>query len=423
MQHSTSQLKLSQLAASIPGSAILAFSNAVKERIRNGEKIYNLTVGDFDPSVFPIPRVLEEAIIDAYRNRQTNYPLAEGNADLRETLSSFIADVQGLCYPASDILVAAGGRPLIYAAYQVIVDPGDKVIYPVPSWNNNYYVQLTKGHHCRIETRPEHHFMPVAEEIAPHISDAVLLALCSPQNPTGTCYTADQLKDVCRLVVKENERRGPGKKKLYILYDQIYHLLTHQQTEHADPVSVFPRVKPYCIYVDAISKGFAATGVRVGWGYGPEPVIAKMKAVLSHVGAWAPMAEQKAVASFLQSRDAVKQFLDPFKKELFDRLQQIYNAIRLFKREGLPVDAIAPQASIYLTVKIDIPGDASALLLNGAGIALLPFSVFGATKSKKWYRLSVGTCRKEAISPMLRAFKKILQENGEPAHHSRSREA
>ncbi|MGJ7032609.1 pyridoxal phosphate-dependent aminotransferase [Niabella hirudinis] len=409
-------MKLSQLAESIPGSAILAFGNAVKERIRQGQKIYNLTIGDFDPSVFPIPELLEEAIIDAYRNRQTNYPLAEGNIDLREALSSFIKEGQGLYYPPADILVAAGGRPLIYAAYQVIVDPGDKVIYPVPSWNNNYYVQLTKGNHCRIETRPEDHFMPVAEAIAPHIKDAVLLALCSPQNPTGTCYTAGQLQEVCRLVVDENERRAPMQKKLYILYDQIYHLLTHEGSVHADPVSVCPEVRPYCIYADAVSKAFAATGVRVGWGYGPAPVIAKMKAVLSHVGAWAPMAEQKAVTRFLQNPEAVKTFLIGFKSEIYQRLQQVYNAIRDFKQEGFPVDAIPPQASIYLSIKIDIPGDVAALLLDEAGIAILPFSVFGAAQCEKWYRLSVGTCRKELIGLMLRALKNVLQSHRKPEH-------
>ena len=410
-------MKLSRLAENTPPSGILAISNAIKKRMATGEQIHNYTVGDFDPSVFPIPSLLEEEIIRAFRNRQTSYPLAEGNWDLREALSVFVKEIQGVHYPASDILVAAGGRPLIYAAYQVIVDPGDKVIYPVPSWNNNYYVQLSGGQHRPVETLPEHYFMPVAGEIAPHISDAVLLALCSPQNPTGTCYSIDQLQEICRLVVRENERRGPDQKKLYILYDQIYHLITHGDTVHADPVSVCPEVRPYCIYVDAISKGFAATGVRVGWGYGPEPVIAKMKAVLSHIGAWAPMAEQKAVTSFLQSRDAVKQFLDQFKKEIFDRLQQIYTAIRMFKEEGLPVDVIAPQASIYLTVKIDIPGDASVLLLNEAGIAILPFSVFGVTQHTNWYRLSVGTCRKEAIGPMLRSLKKVLEKNRRMKHH------
>ncbi|WP_018629309.1 pyridoxal phosphate-dependent aminotransferase [Niabella aurantiaca] len=414
-------MKLSQLAESIPGSAILALGNAVKERIRKGEKIYNHTVGDFDPAIFPIPALLEEEIISAYKNRQTNYPLAEGNADLKETLSAFIRDFQGLHYPASDILVAAGGRPLIYAAYQVIVDPGDKVIYPVPSWNNNYYVQLTKGKHCVIETAPENHFMPLAEEIAPHIKDAVLLALCAPQNPTGTCYSTEQLKAVCRLVVAENERRGADEKKLCILYDQIYHLLAYQDAAPADPVMVCPEVRPYCIYIDAVSKGFAATGVRVGWCYGPAPVIAKMKAILSHVGAWAPMAEQKAVAAFLRNTDAVKSFLGHFKSRIFDRLQQICKAIRAFKEAGLPVDAIAPQASIYLTVKIDLPGDASVALLNGAGIALLPFSAFGATKSEKWYRLSVGTCRKEAIGPMLQELKNVLEKSREPVHGSQGR--
>ncbi|MBO9620664.1 MAG: pyridoxal phosphate-dependent aminotransferase [Niabella sp.] len=403
-------MKLSHLAETLSASKILAISNAVKERVRNGESIHNYTVGDFDPSIFPIPELLEKEIIKAYQNRQTNYPIAEGNPELRGVLSDHICTFQGHQYKPSEILVAAGGRPLIYTTYQVVVDPGDVVIYPVPSWNNEYYAELTGATPCVIHTKAENNFMPTSEEIKPFIRDAVLLALCSPQNPTGTFFTAIQLKAICELVVQENERRSADQKKLYILFDNIYNLLTYSDGA-ADPVAVCPEVRPYTIYIDAISKGFAATGVRVGWCYGPEPVIVKMKAVLSHMGAWAPNPEQVGLAKFLQEPQCVRDFLVSFRAKLQLRLDRIYRDILKFKAEGLPVDAIAPQASIYLSLKIDIPGDLTSLLLNEAGIAVLPFAVFGAGNAERWYRLSVGTCKEEDITPLLEKFRQVLESS------------
>ena len=403
-------MKLSQLAETIPGSGILAISNAVKERVRKGAPIQNYTVGDFDPAIFPIPELLEQEIVRAYKEKRTNYPIAEGNPELRKQLSCFIKQFQQKEYSSSEILVAAGGRPLIYTAYQVIVDPGDVVIYPVPSWNNHYYAQLSKARSCIIETTAEQYFMPTADTIRPFIRDAVLLALCAPQNPTGTFFSEKQLKAICDLVIEENKRRGADQKKLYVLFDNIYNLLAYSN-DAADPVSICPEMRPYTIYIDAISKNFAATGVRVGWCYGPEEVIAKMKAVLSHLGAWAPNPEQVALARFLAHTTAVTGFLATFKSKLKQRLDLIYNALLQLKAEGFPVDAIAPQASIYLSLKIGLPGDVTALLLNEAGIAILPFSVFGAANAANWYRLSVGTCRLENINPLLQKLRQVLKNN------------
>ncbi|MDB5199210.1 MAG: aminotransferase [Chitinophagaceae bacterium] len=399
-------MKLSHVAATLPGSQILAISNTIKERIKSGEKIYNFTVGDFDPEIFPIPAELEEGIINAYLQKHTNYPQAGGNEDLREAIASFTKTFQHINYDAGEVIVGSGGRPLIYALYRTIVDPGDKVIYPVPSWNNHYYTKFVGGTPVEIETTAENCFLPTAQQIAPYVSSAVLLALCSPQNPTGTGFTKENLKSICDMVVEENKFRSDNEKKLYVLFDQMYWLLAYGSNKHYDPVSVCPAIKPYVIYVDAISKSFAATGVRVGWAMGPLAILDKMKAMLTHAGAWAPMAEQKAVASFLMNTDAVKKFLHTFKTALEERLQLLYNGIQTLKLQGYPIDAIEPQGGIYLTIRIDIP-DAQIRLLN-AGIGVLPFSVFGAPENSPWYRICAGTCKKEDIEVMTGKLRMLL---------------
>lgn len=405
---------LSQLSASLVGSEIVKLGGEIREKIRQGEKIYNFTVGDFDPTIFPIPKALENEIVEAYRQHFTNYPAAEGNLDLREAIAGFVKGRQGLDYATDEILVASGGRPLIYALYRIICDKGDKVIYPVPSWNNNHYTHFVAAEHVLVEAQIANNFMPTAEQIEPHLKTAGLIALCSPQNPTGTCFSKEDLMGICKMVVEENERRGPAAKKLYLMYDQMYWQLTFGKTAHVDPVTLYPAMRGYTIYIDAVSKVFAATGVRVGWAFGPKEIIAKMKAFLTHLGAWAPMAEQKGLARFLQQNEAIDQYLHHFKKEVEERLSRIYNGLINLKQLGYAVNAIAPQAAIYLTVQFDFKGKhtkegnlltdqaaVTAYLLNEAKLAVVPFYAFGAPKDSSWYRLSVGTCKKEEIGLML----------------------
>ena len=416
-------MKLSHLSETLIGSEIVKLGGEIREKIRQGERIYNFTIGDFDPSIFPIPKELEDAIVEAYRKHFTNYPAAEGNLDLREAIHSFIKDEEGLDYGINEILVASGGRPLIYTVFRAICDKRDKIIYAVPSWNNNHYTHFVEGEHIVIEAKAENNFMPTADDIRPYVKEASLISLCSPQNPTGTTFRKEELEAICDMVIEENKRRGDGQKKLYVMYDQMYWHLTYAGIKHYNPVSLRHEMRDYTIFIDAISKVFAATGVRVGWGMGPAPVISKMKAILTHIGAWAPMAEQKAVAYYLGNRDGIKKYLANFKNEIEERLRRIYNGFTLLKNEGLPVDAITPEAAIYLTIKIDLAGkkttegkvletqsDVTAYVLNAAGLAVVPFYAFGADRSSAWYRLSVGTCKKNEIEEMIERLREALQK-------------
>jgi aspartate aminotransferase len=414
-------MKLSHLSETLIGSEIVKLGGEIREKIRQGERIYNFTIGDFDPSIFPIPKELEDAIVEAYRKHFTNYPAAEGNLDLREAVHSFIKDEEGLDYNINEILIASGGRPLIYTVFRAICDAGDKIIYAVPSWNNNHYTHFVSGEHVVIEAGAETNFMPTAEAIRPYVKDAVLISLCSPQNPTGTTFRKEELEAICDLVIEENKTRGEGQKKLYVMFDQMYWHLTYGTIQHYNPVSLRPEMKEYTIFIDAISKVFAATGVRVGWSMGPATIINKMKAILTHIGAWAPMAEQKAVAYYLGNRAAIKKYLVHFKAEIEERLQRIYEGFSALKAEGFAVEAIAPEAAIYLTIKLDLVGkktadgtvlaaqsDVTAYLLNKAGLAVVPFYAFGASKNSPWYRLSVGTCKKEEIGEMIGKLREAL---------------
>ena len=407
------------MAAGLSGSEIIRIGNQVSEQVRQGANICNLTIGDFDPRIFPIPADLTTGITEAYRAGQTNYPPAAGIAELRQQVSKFLKTRQGLDYSPDELLIAGGSRPLIYATYRAIVDPGDRVIFPLPSWNNNHYCHLTGATPVAVPTHADNNFMPSAADLAPHLPGAVLLALCSPLNPTGTVFSKAGLQEICDLVLAENQRRGPDEKPLYVLYDQIYWLLTFGNTEHHDPISLRPELRPYVIYIDGISKCFAATGVRVGYSFGPAAIINQMKSILGHVGAWAPKAEQVATAHFLPDTAAVDEFLGSMKHRLQASLNGLFNGLKALKSEGYPVDAVAPAGAIYLTIKIDVLGrttpegtvlattaELTSYLISEAQLALVPFSAFGSPATEPWFRASVGAETVESIQsalPRLRA--------------------
>ncbi len=416
-------MSVSLLAQTLKGSEIIKIGGEINELKRQGEKITNLTIGDFDPAIYPIPTGLKHGIIDAYHANQTNYPPADGVTVLRENITDFLRERYQLDYATNQILVAGGSRPLIYATYLALIDPGDKVIYPTPSWNNNHYCHLSGANGIVVETSAENNFMPTADDIRPHLKGATMLALCSPLNPTGTMFAKKDLEEICDLVIAENKSRGESEKPLYILYDQIYSLLTFADKKHYDPVTLRPELKQYAIYIDGISKCFAATGVRVGWAFGPENIIGKMKSILGHVGAWAPKAEQIATAKFLTQTADLNTYLKAFKAKVQHSLDTLYNGIIELKSEGFAVDSIDPMGAIYLTVKVDYTGkttpngdllktsaDVNFYLIKEAKMAMVPFSAFGTDANVNWFRASVGGCSLTDIEGMLPRLKAALEK-------------
>jgi len=417
-------LNISKLAENIIGSEIIKLAAEVNEKIKQGEKIYNLTIGDFNPKVFPIPAELKQFIIKAYEDDNTNYPTADGMLELRQAVSNLLELRGGLHYKTDEIVIAGGARPLIYTIFRTLVDAGDTVVFPVPSWNNNHYTYLNGAKQVLVETCASTNFMPTASDFKPHISAANLIALCSPLNPTGTTFRKKDLEEICDLILEENSIRiVSGKKLLYLMYDQIYWELTNGSTKHYDPVSLRPEMKKYTIFVDGISKSLAATGVRVGWAMGPKNIIEKIKLILTHVGAWAPRAEQIATAAYLNNLSHYDSFLTEIKSKINARLLGFHNGFQSLKSEKFKVDSIAPEAAIYLTVQFALHGqktaegktlettkDVTKYVLDEAKVALVPFYAFGASPESNWYRLSVGTCKMEDISNVIENLRTALKK-------------
>jgi aspartate aminotransferase len=406
---------LSRLARGMTGSEVLKIAGEVRALISAGRDVANLTVGDFSPTEFRIPPLLESLIGKNLADGHTNYPPSDGQIELRRAVVDLFRDQLGLTYPIESTLIAGGARPIIYAAYATVVDKGDKVIYPTPSWNNNHYTYLSGGVPVELVVGADTNFMPTAEMIRPHVRDARLIAVCTPLNPTGTVMTKQDVQAIAELVVEENDRRwAGGERPLFLLWDQVYWMLTFGGHTHYTPPQLVPEAAAYTIFIDGISKAFAATGLRVGWTVAPPAITARMRDIIGHIGAWAPKAEQLAVASFLQQKDEIATYHERMIRELRLRLDALYDGIMTMRGEGLPVHAIAPQGAIYLSVQFDLIDrfgtneNIRRFLLEEAGFAVVPFQAFGLKRDDGWFRLSAGAVSLRDIEAGLRRVRSAL---------------
>lgn len=407
--------------AGLVGSRILAIADEVRALQASGHKISNLSIGDFDPREFPIPLPLLERIESALRRGETNYPPSAGIPALREQISALYAREFGLSIPAASIVVTGGSRPGLFATYQLLVDRGDRVVFPVPSWNNDHYSELAGAKAVPIECGSNTAFLPTAAMLAPALRGARLLVLNSPGNPTGTAFDAATLEAICDAVLEENARRSAAELPLYLLYDQVYWMLTFGGLRHVVPTVLRPEMAPYTILVDGISKVFAATGLRVGWVCPPAQLTDQFNAFLGHVGAWAPRPTQVGTAEMLADVEAVAAARDTMRVGLERRLEQLHDGLLALRQDGLPVEVVPPMGAMYISVRFGAPEKHGAGPLNSteairrhllehAGLAAVPFEAFGFDGEPGWFRLSVGSVPESAIAALLIRLRNALKQ-------------
>lgn len=412
---------LNPMSTGLKGSSILAIAASIKALQAEGQPVCNLTIGDFDPAQFGIPASLQRDINAALEEGQTNYPPAVGTPELRQAVVDLYERDLGLKYPIGSVIVGSGARPPIYSTFALVVKPGDRVLYCAPSWNNSFYLHINGAEAVQVHCGPETDFLPTAAMLDGKLDGVSLICLNSPLNPTGTMFGEEQLGEICDLVLATNRRReAAGERPVFVMYDQVYWMLTYGGARHVTPVGVRPAMAKYTIFVDAISKSFAATGLRVGWAVVPAPLELPFKALIGHIGAWAPRPAQLATAKLLSDPETIGAYHGVMRRGLEDRLNALHDGLQAMKASGLPTDSIAPQGAIYLTGRFDIAGkrwngavietdeDVRRFLLDEAGFGVVPLAVFGPKDVIGWVRLSVGAVSMRDIAEGLARIEKAL---------------
>ncbi len=223
-----------------------------------------------------------------------------------------------------------------------------------------------------------------------------MVCICSPQNPTGRVINPEVLKGICESIVKENNLRKnqEGGRPLYLFFDQIYSDITKEGL-FIHPLTLCPEIKDYLICADGISKSLNATGVRVGWLFGPKDIIGKMTEVLSHIGAWAPKPEQRALDAYIRVDyedyishiNYVTKSYEFISDKICDKLEEL-------KNKGHNVDYQKPDGGIYISVYLGYVHSFSSteeyisFLINTCGLGIVPFEYFGSKSNKGWFTLT-----------------------------------
>lgn len=396
-------MKLSQRALGINPSPTLAIDAKFKQMIQNGQDVVGFGAGEPD---FDTPGIIKEAAITALQKGETKYTAASGTPQLKEAVCYKMERDHGLKYAPNQVVICCGAKHALYNLFQVICDPGDEVIIPVPYWvSYSEQVMMTGAKPVFINTDEKAEFKMTAAQFEAAITPkTVALILNSPSNPTGAVYTRDELAAIAAVAVKH---------KVLVVSDEIYEKLIYEGS-HVSIAGFGQEIKDLTIIINGVAKTFAMTGWRIGYAVGDAKIIKAMGDLQSH--------STSNPTTFCQSASVVALKNPPD--------QEVAAMIKEFKiRRDYMVDTInkipgvscrKPAGAFYVFANIsgligkeaggqkitnsDVFAD---ILLEKAKVAVVPGSGFGAPE---FIRLSYATSMAK-IQEGLSRIAKFTAEN------------
>lgn len=365
---------ISQRAKNLQPSATLKITGKAKELKRQGKSVISLSAGEPD---FKTPKFICDAAIKAIEDGFHGYTMNTGTPELREAIVNKLKRDNNLTFDASQIICSNGAKQSVGFALLAIVNEGEEVIIPAPYWvSYPEMVRLAEGESVIVRTSFENKFKLTPEELEAAITPKTkALILCSPSNPTGACYSKNELEGLAEVL-----RKHP---QVYILSDEIYEYIVFED-EHVSILNAAPDLKDRVILVNGFSKGFAMTGWRLGYLAANNEVVGAVSKIQSQETSAPSSISQKAgEAAYNGDLTEVKAMRDQFKKRR-DFMVESLNSI-----EGVscftPGGAfyVFPDISHYIgTSKPDGTAIASSTdlclyLLEEFGLALVPGDAFG----------------------------------------------
>ena len=265
-------MKFSARAKRMQPSATLVVTGKAKALKREGKPVISFGAGEPD---FPSPPAAMEAARAALERGETHYTPATGILELKERVCGYYRERFGLEYMPSQVLIGSGAKPIIFEALSALVDEGDEVLVFGPAWVSYVeQIRLCEGKEVIVDTTKTN-FVPDMNEVRKLITNRTVgMLINTPCNPTGVLYDSDLLRQIADLALE---------KDLWIIFDEIYERLTYDGREHVNILNVAPEVRDRTLLVNGVSKAFAMTGWRIGYGLGPDDLIGKMGALQGHL--------------------------------------------------------------------------------------------------------------------------------------------
>lgn len=264
-------IALSKIVQGMEPSATLAMSAKAKELKAKGETVVDLSVGEPD---FNTPKHICDAAVAAMNAGYTRYTVASGIPALKEAICADYLARFGLEYKPSQIVVSNGAKHSLHNAFFCTLNPGDEAILPAPYWvSYAELIKLSGAVPAIVSTREEDDFKLTPEALRAAITPKTrMLLLCSPSNPTGSCYTRAELEALADIAI-END--------LFVVSDEIYERLVYDGAPFASFPTLREGLADRTIVINGVSKTYAMTGWRVGWTLAPENVSKKMASLQS----------------------------------------------------------------------------------------------------------------------------------------------
>ena len=372
--------ELSRVAQAVQASTTLAIDAMFKQMKADGIDVIGFGAGEPD---FNTPDNIKAAAHQAIDENKTRYTPAAGIMELRKAVCNRLKEDCGLEYEPAQIVVASGAKHSVFAALQVLLNPGDEVILPAPFWVSYYeLIKMAGGVPVIVTATEEENFKISAEKLAAAITPKTkAMILNNPSNPTGMMYTKPELEAIADICV-ENE--------VYVISDEIYYGLVYDGREFTSFASLSEEAKELTIIVNGVSKSYAMTGWRIGYTASNAQIAKVMSNYLSHsTSAPSSVSQWAAVEALEGPQEGILAMRDEF------ALRRNYIVERMNQIEG--VSCLNPEGAFYVMMNIekllgrkfgeieitDSDSFAKAFLEQGL-VAVVPCSGFGAPNFVRW---------------------------------------
>lgn len=365
------KMKLSKRINDVAESATLAASQKARDLKAQGIDVVSLTVGESD---FPTPKYIADVAIDAIKNHDADhYTATNGIPELRQAIVDSHKKLDKVDYDINQVFVGAGAKHVLYTLFQVLVDPGDEVILPVPYWVSfSEHITMAEGKPVFVKGDPDNLYKITVDDLeAVRTDKTVAVLINSPSNPTGAAYTKEEKLAIGNWAVEHN---------IVIIADEIYSRLVYNQTEANSFASTSDEIRDQTIIVNGVSKTYAMTGWRIGYALGNKDVITAMtKHASQATGNPTGVSQYAAIAAY---RDEVNE-VEEMRQSFEGRLNKAYDLITSVPGFKLPKK---PDGAFYLfpdateaakMTGYDSVDDFSVALIEEAHVVTVVGSSFG----------------------------------------------
>ena len=378
----------SQRVSRIQPSPTISITAKAKKLKQEGKKIIDFSAGEPD---FDTPDNIKNAAIKAIQDGQTKYTPVNGTKELNEAIIKKFKRENDLNFEPDEITVGCGGKQVIFNALLATIEKGDEIIIPSPFWvSYPDIVLLVEGHPIVLDCSLENNFKINPQDLENKITNRTKwIILNSPSNPTGTFYNELELQNLAKILLKHPH--------VWVMCDDLYEHIIFDNLKFKNILQVDSKLRSRTFIVNGVSKAYAMTGWRLGYGAGPKKLIKEISKIQSQSTTHTSSISQAAAIEALNNSD---KFINKNKKIFQERRDLIFSKLKEYSQ----LQIFLPQGSFYIYVccneligkkkddgseiKNDI--DLSDYLLD-EGVAVVPGEAFGCSN---FFRISFATSNK-----------------------------